>query len=93
MVQVQSYQGFFKDGRFMSPQAVKIPENVEVFVTITGREIPFMEQIDKQNDEQSTIMSVLASLPNRDDFTQEDLDAFAKLESGVYKLNFPQRLP
>jgi len=92
MVQVQSYQGFFRNGQFMSPQAVKLPENVEVFVTITGREIPFKEKDKALTLEQSTVMSILSSLPSKEEFTPEDVEAFDKLERGDYKFKFAERL-
>jgi len=92
MVQVQSYQGFFKDGQFMSPKAVKLPENVEVFITITGREMPFKSVDDDFTPEQSAVMTVLSSLPSKADYTSEDLEAFERLERGDYKLKFAERL-
>jgi hypothetical protein len=42
MEMLQTYQGFFKNGRFMpldiSP--VAIPEEMEVLITVTGRKLP-----------------------------------------------------
>jgi hypothetical protein len=39
---IQTYQGYFKDGRFipLEPETVTIPEEVEVFVIVTGRKVP-----------------------------------------------------
>jgi hypothetical protein len=42
MEMIQTYQGFFKNGRFMPLDigAVAIPEEIEVFITVTGRKLP-----------------------------------------------------
>jgi len=37
---VQAYQGYFREGRFVSPEPVAIPENVEVYVMVTGKKMP-----------------------------------------------------
>ena len=36
---VQTYQGYFQEGRFVSPQANSIPENVEVYVLVTNKAV------------------------------------------------------
>jgi len=40
---VQTYQGHFQDGRFISPQSPTIPEYVEVFVVVTNKSIPVVQ--------------------------------------------------
>jgi len=92
MVQVKSYQGFFRKGQFMSPQAVTLPENVEVFITITGRTIPFNEHDNVLTPEQAAVKAVLSSLPKKGEYTNEDEEAFARLERGEYKPIFQERL-
>jgi hypothetical protein len=37
---VQTYQGYFQEGRFVSPQVKAIPEQVEVYVLVTNNSIP-----------------------------------------------------
>ena len=37
---VQTYQGYFKEGRFVSPESTEIPECVEVYVVVTSNTIP-----------------------------------------------------
>jgi len=37
---VQTFQGYFLDGRFITPQAMTIPEHVEVYVVVTGKPMP-----------------------------------------------------
>jgi len=36
---LQTLQGYFQEGRFVSPQSASIPENVEVFVVVTEKTI------------------------------------------------------
>ena len=35
-----TYKGYFQNGRFVSAEPVKIPDNIEVHVTIVGGELP-----------------------------------------------------
>jgi len=37
---VQTFQGYFREGRFVSPQTKVIPENVEVYVVVTNKVVP-----------------------------------------------------
>jgi len=37
---VQTYQGYFQEGRFVSPQTKSIPEHVEVYVLVTNNAVP-----------------------------------------------------
>ena len=36
---VQTYQGYFQKGRFISSELMAIPDNVEAYVMITGRKL------------------------------------------------------
>jgi hypothetical protein len=36
-MEIQAYQGYFQNGRFISPEQAAIPENVEVYIMVTGR--------------------------------------------------------
>lgn len=102
MIQIQSYQGYFKDGQFMSPQAIKLPENVEVFITITGRKIP-TESIEPKSTAQKTLtpeqLEVAKSVMLKvEEITKNGLDnkaleAFKSLENGDFKSSFEVRLP
>jgi len=101
MVQLKSYQGYFKNGQFMSPQAVKLPENVEVFVTITGRNIP-QEDIwinDSQKDifvseHKAAIKFIDATEKvNMEGFDSDTMKAFERWDSGEFRLDFEERLP
>ena len=39
MKMVKTYQGFFRNGKFVPLEEVTIPENVEVYVMVTEREV------------------------------------------------------
>ena len=102
MIQVQSYQGYFKNGQFMSPQAVKLPENVEVFITITGRKMPLEStEVEPSTQEGLTpeqlevAKNVLLGVERitENGLSKETLEAFESLERGDFKLRFEERLP
>ena len=102
MTQVQALQGFFRDGQFMSPQAVKLPENVEVFITITGRKIPTdsteiqpITQDGLTSEQLAVARNVLLEVERltANGLNNETLDAFESLERGDFKLKFEERLP
>jgi hypothetical protein len=42
---IQTYQGFFKNGQFMplDISVAAIPDEIEVFITVTGRELQNIE--------------------------------------------------
>ena len=102
MIQVQSYQGYFKNGQFMSPQAVKIPENVEVFITITGRKMPIESTEVKPITQEGLTPEQLEVAKNvllgveritENGLSKETLEAFGSLERGDFKPKFEERLP
>lgn len=93
MSQVQAYQGYFRDGKFISQQPVILPENVEVFITITGREMSHNTISDERSPEKNAILGVLSVLPSKEDFLPEDIEAFERLEQGDYKFKMEERLP
>jgi len=102
MQQAQSYQGYFKNGQFMSPQAVKLPENVEVFITITGRKMPIEGIEDKPitqggltSEQLEVAKNVLLGVEKitQNGLSKETLEAFESLERGDFKLRFEERLP
>jgi len=40
---VRTYQGYFQEGRFISPKNFSIPEYVEVFVVVTDKSVSTQE--------------------------------------------------
>ena len=49
---VQTFQGYFQEGRFVSPQAASIPEYVEVYVVVTNKAV-HAEQSESQKKGQA----------------------------------------
>jgi hypothetical protein len=69
----QTYQGVFRDGRFVSPESAVIPENVTVYVTVVGGEpVKTKEQRDAMNE----FMAALSGIHD-EPITDEDLADFA----------------
>ncbi|MCL2171713.1 MAG: hypothetical protein FWB71_06110 [Defluviitaleaceae bacterium] len=96
MAQIQALQGYFRNGQFVSEQAIKIPENVEVFITITGREIP-LEHMEKgltaeQLDKAKGVLSAINKITEKG-LSAETLEAFETLERGDFKFKIGERLP
>jgi len=102
MVQVKSYQGYFKNGQFMSPQAVKLPENVEVFITITGRMIPqdviwarpdnsYETKLLPEHQAAIKFLDAIEKI-NEKEIDSETLDAFERWDNGEFRLDFEERL-
>ena len=51
---VQTFQGYFQEGRFVSPQAASIPECVEVYVVVTNKAVS-AEQAESQKKRQTFV--------------------------------------
>ena len=54
-----AYKGYFRDGQFIVPEADKIPNNVEVYITITENIIT-----EKNLDEQIMEIIERKNIPN-----------------------------
>ena len=86
----------------MSPQVVNLPEDVEVFITITGREIPkeaiSLKPVNGQEknitSEQQAVIKFLSTTEgiNKEGFDFDTLDAFERWDNGEFKLNFEEKL-
>ena len=75
---LQTYQGYFQNGQFMSPELVRIPDNVEVYVTVTGRECHFPKtKARRQLEAFDKFVSAIRSIDD-EPLTDED---FAELEN------------
>ena len=94
MTQVQEYKGYFRNGRFVSSEAVNLPDNVEVIVKVTGQIIPFRTAEEKIAPEQQAALNFLTAIEsiNREGFTEEDIDSFAMWDRGEFRLDFAERL-
>ena len=87
MVQVQSYRGYFKDGQFMSPFATKLPENVEVVVTVIG------DPVLNNKSEQEAVRKFLVATKriNEEGFCAQTLESFEMWDRGEFRLDFEER--
>jgi len=99
MSQVQAYQGYFRDGKFISQQPVKLPENVEVFITITGRKAPLSVTEMNNLEEGGMTSAQLAAKKfleatekiNQEGFDEETLESFRQWDAGEFRLNLEER--
>ena len=75
---LKALQGYFRSGRFVSSEPVEIPDNVEVFVMITDRELqPHKTKSQRQLDAFNKFVTAINSIA---DETLTDND-FSELES------------
>ena len=81
---MQTYQGYFQKGRFISPEMVEIPDNIEVFVMVTGRELPQPNtNAQKQLEAFDKFVSAIRSIKD-EPLTDDD---FAELENNRANFN------
>jgi hypothetical protein len=81
---MQTYQGYFQKGRFISPELVEIPDNIEVFVMVTGRELPQPKtKAQKQLEAFDKFVSAIRSIKD-EPLTDDD---FAELENNRANFN------
>jgi hypothetical protein len=93
MVQAQLFQGYFRNGQFVSPQGGQLPENVEVFITVTGREIA--PKTDKLTPEQLDVAKNFLYDVERisnEGFSDEAKESFEMWDKGEFRLKFEERL-
>jgi len=84
---VQTYQGYFRKGQFISQESVAIPDNVEVYVMITGREYPPSKS--KAQQQLEAFDRFVAAIESIDDEPLADED-FAELENN--RANFDREI-
>ncbi|MDR2713403.1 MAG: hypothetical protein LBB91_09875 [Clostridiales bacterium] len=78
MKMVQTYQGYFQKGRFISTEPAVIPDNVEVFIMVTDRELPISRtKAQRQLEAFDKFVSAISSVSD-EPLTDED---FAELEN------------
>jgi len=92
---VREYKGYIQNGQVISPEAATLPENAEVVVRTTGQILPFKSADEELLPEHKAALKFLDSIKElrKEDFTEEDIEAFEGLERGDYKLKFEVRLP
>jgi hypothetical protein len=92
---LQAYQGYFQNGRFISLEApVTIPENVEVYVMVTDRQLSSKTVRETLTPTQIIAQNFLEAMQTlrKDGFSEEDDAAIADLQSGKYKPVFDRRI-
>ena len=59
----QAYKGYFKDGRFISPESITIPDDVEVYIMVVGNEpLPQKTLAQRQNEALKRLSSGLKAI-------------------------------
>ena len=80
----QVYQGYFRKGQFISQELVTIPENMEVYVMVTGRELPLSKtKAQRQLEAFDKFVSTISSIED-ESLTDED---FIQLEKNRADFN------
>jgi hypothetical protein len=80
----QTYQGYFQDGRFVSPDSVSIPDNSLVMVTVVDDQLPVFKTRGQQQVEalDQFILSIKAI--DNEPLTEDD---YAALENNRANLS------
>jgi len=82
-----TYRGYFQNGRFVSPELVTIPDNIEVQVTIIGDEISLVKtKAQRQNEALKRFFAAVDSIED-EPITDDDI---AVLENN--RVNFRKEL-
>ena len=62
MKMTRAYTGYFQDGRFVSPEAMTIPNNVKVYIVVSDEQ-PTEEQEFNANEKQ--MLELIKNIPTR----------------------------
>ena len=85
MKMVKTYKGYFHEGRFISSEAARIPDHVEVFVMITGNELsPPKTKSQQQLEAFDKFVSAVRSIDD-EPLTDDDLSALENNRSNFYR--------
>jgi hypothetical protein len=66
---VQTYQGYFQEGRFVSQQTKSIPDHVEVYVLVTDKTIPANKT--KAQEQREAFESFFQAISNTEPLGEE----------------------
>jgi hypothetical protein len=87
MKMLQAYQGYFDNGRFVSPEAAAIPDRARVIVTLLGDEIiPAVKTRAQQ--QLDAVKAFISDTSGKDELSAED---YTELESGKYRFDMSGR--
>jgi len=84
---LQTYQGYFQNGRFISPELANVPENVEVYIMVTGKEFELPKT--KAQQQLEAFDKFVAGIKTIDDEPLTDED-FSLLENN--RVSFAREL-
>ncbi len=84
---LRAYQGYFDNGRFVSPDGALIPDKTRVIVTLLGDEITPTPTTRAQR-QFDAVKAFISDASGQDELSAED---YADLESGKYKLRMSGR--
>lgn len=85
---LQAYQGYFEKGRFVSPEAITIPDKARVIVTLLG-DYATSEVKTAAQQQLEAVKAFISDTSGEDELSAED---YAELESGKYKFNMTGRM-
>ena len=93
---LRTYKGRYEYGKFILPEQALIPDTADIIITVLDDDIISKQKNkdEKLNEEQRAVVEkVLKNLENirKEDFTEEEIEHFKKLERGDYKLRFDRR--
>jgi hypothetical protein len=78
LIMVKALQGYFRSGRFISSEPAEIPDNVEVYVMITDRELQHpISKSERQLEAFNKFVTAIRSIKD-EPLTNED---FCELEN------------
>ena len=100
---LRAYQGYSEgNGRFTfveSPQP-QIPKGLKVYIVVTDDEADDMSPTPVEKgtltpEQHAGVINFLSALEkiNKEEFTEEDKEAFTRWDSGEYRLKLEERLP
>ena len=72
---LQTYQGYFREGRFISPELAAIPNDVKVYVTIIDSVMPPVKI--NQNEKLKRFFMAIDAIDD-EPITDEDLADFSR---------------
>ena len=84
MQMVQTYQGYFQEGQFISQELAVIPDNMEVYVMVTGRK--YLSPKTKAQRQLEAFDKFVSAIESIDDESLTDED-FAELENNRASFN------
>ena len=86
---LQTYQGYFQEGKFISPEGINIPENITVLITVVGNELPPIDIVSRSQQQLEALEQFITAIKAIDNEPLSDED-FAELENN--RVNFTREI-